>query len=113
LAVPEYLAIGPDGLLYISDSSVRRIRKVDANGIIRNVAGGGPLTNNLAEEISATNAFLFGESGGRLPIAFGPDGSLYIATEQRIRQVRRDGLIRTIAGIGGFSAETPDGNSAM
>ncbi len=48
-------------------------------------------------------------------IAFGPDGSLYIAEDARIRRVTPDGIIRTIAGNGtrGLSGDGGPATSAQ
>jgi len=40
---PRGIAIDPSGILYISDTNNRRIRKVDATGVISTYAGGGSL----------------------------------------------------------------------
>ncbi|KAA0233219.1 MAG: Virginiamycin B lyase [Acidimicrobiales bacterium] len=39
LALPSYLAIGPDGALYIADTGNNRVRRVDADGTITSFAG--------------------------------------------------------------------------
>src|SRR5206468_3403683 len=95
LNLPHRIAIGPDGCLYIADTSNHRIRRVGPDGIITTVAGlgtagfsgdGGPASQarlNLAEGV-----------------AVGPDGTLYIAdtSNHRIRRVTPDGIITTVAG---------------
>jgi RHS repeat-associated protein/uncharacterized repeat protein (TIGR01451 family) len=99
LDVPESVAMGPDGSLYIADTGNHRIRRLSPDGIISTVAG--------------TGASGFGGDGGpatqarlHLPegIAFGPDGSLYVADlyNHRIRRVGPDGRISTVAGTGGY-----------
>jgi RHS repeat-associated protein len=105
---PESIAIGPDGSLYIADASC--IRRVTPDGIIGTFAGqcfnsgfsgdGGPaVAAQLAEPED---------------LAFGPDGSLYIADtfNYRIRRVLPTGVIQTVAGSGaeGFSG---DGGPAL
>jgi RHS repeat-associated protein len=101
---PTGLALGPDGSLYIADSSDSRVRRVGPDGTITAFAGttrggfsgdGGPAT-------AAALNFPVG-------LAVGPDGSLYIADEGnfRVRRVGPDGLITTFAGTGvrGFSGD--------
>jgi glucose/arabinose dehydrogenase len=103
LSRPVGLAVGQDGSLYIADSRVHRIRKVDPNGIITAVAGDGWRGEHGVGR--------YGGDGGpaiqaslNLPwgIAVGADGTLYIADtrNQRIRKVDAHGVINTIAGDG-------------
>ncbi|MGQ0594443.1 MAG: NHL domain-containing protein, partial [Gammaproteobacteria bacterium] len=96
LSGPATIALGPDGSLYIADTSNHRIRRVGPDGIIRTVAGneygfsgdGGPATQ------------------GRLvypaSVTVGVDGSLYIADtgNHRVRRIAPDGIITTVAGKG-------------
>ena len=104
LYVPSDIAFGPDGSLYIADSGNYRIRRIDANGIIKTVAGNGERGFSGDGQL-ATAASLDLPKG----IAFGPDGSLYIAdtNNNRIRRVV-DGIINTVAGNGerGFSGDS-------
>ena len=97
------VAVGPDGSVYISDTSVfgndslhDRIRRVDPNGIITTVAGGGNPADQLGDGGLAINAKI----ATRNEIAIAPDGSLYIMGGERIRRVGFDGVIKTVAGGG-------------
>jgi RHS repeat-associated protein len=95
LLYPSSVAIGPDGSLYIADSSNSRIRRVGPDGIITTVAG-------------KTTASFGGDGGPAIEagigypksIAVGPDGSLYITAESypSVRRVGPDGIITTVAG---------------
>jgi len=104
LGRPFDVALGPDGALYIADPDNNCIRKVDPKGIITTVAGDGTCGYS-GDGGPATHARL----NNPLGVAVGPDGSLYIADESnhRIRRVRRDGIIVTIAGNGrkGYSGD--------
>lgn len=104
LSAPAGLAAAPNGDLYISDSAVNVVRRVDASGRISTVAGsrqggqagdGGP----------ATQARLRGPQG----LALDGDGNLYIAdtSNHRVRKVTPAGVISTFAGSGtaGFSGD--------
>ena len=108
---PAGIAIAPDGTLYFSDPSGTdvinnfgndTVRRVAPNGIISTVAGGG---HDDSDGIPATTSTLFRPAG----LALGSDGSLYIAdtNHHRIRRVRPDGIIVTVAGTGtsGFSGD--------
>ncbi|ADH85039.1 YD repeat protein [Desulfurivibrio alkaliphilus AHT 2] len=99
---PIAVAIGPDGSIYIADTYNHRIRRVGTDGIITTVAGTGSLGYS-GDGGPATEASFSTPSG----ITFGPDGSLYIAANHRIRRVGTDGIITTIAGTGyrGFSGD--------
>ncbi len=91
LNIPQDIAFDPDGSLHIADSGNHRIRRVDVDGIIHTVAGGGVSGDDgLATEASLSPTF----------IAFGPNGSLYIAQsgDDSIRRVGVDG-INTAAGL--------------
>jgi sugar lactone lactonase YvrE len=97
LNLPDGVALGPDGSLYIADPGNERVRRVGPDGVIRTVAGNG--TGGFSGDGGpATQAQLHGPAG----IAVGPDGSLYIADKgnQRVRRVGPDGVISTVAGSG-------------
>jgi RHS repeat-associated protein len=113
-------AVGPDGNLYLAEEfsgpgfneAISQIRRIDPDGIIRPFAG--------VEQVSCdSNRFPCGDGGpaadailGRVSdIAFGPDGSLYVAETirivfesggstlgGRIRRIGTDGIITTVAG---------------
>ena len=88
--------MGPDGSVYIADSS--SIRRVGTDGNIHTFAGQLLQSGFSGDEGSATAALLHLPSD----IAFGPDGSLYIADSynNRIRRVDPAGIIHTVAGSG-------------
>jgi RHS repeat-associated protein len=106
--IPQSLAVGPDGSLYIGDGNTRRVRRVTADGIIATVAGTGGLCGSATAPCGdggpATQAPLTPTS-----IAVDRDGRVYIADSSvnRVRRVTPDGIIRTIAGTGalGFSGD--------
>jgi RHS repeat-associated protein len=94
---PYGLAVGPDGSLYIADSQNHRVRRVGTDGIITTVAGNG--TAAFAGDNGPATA---AELNNPVGVAVGPDGSLFIVDQNnnRIRQVRPDGKIVTVAGNG-------------
>ena len=97
LRFPAGLALDGAGNLYIADSAGRRIRKVDAAGVISTVAGNG--TQGYGGDGGpATEAQLRGPTG----VALDGAGNLYIAdgSGSRIRKVDAAGVISTVAGDG-------------
>ena len=101
---PRGLAADPYGGVYIADSRNHCIRLVDAAGKIATVAGNGVRGYcgdfGLAELASLDSPAAVAISSG---------GSLYIADTGNnvIREVRPDGVIRTVAGTGaaGFGGD--------
>jgi sugar lactone lactonase YvrE len=103
ISAPIDLAFDAAGSLYIADLSPigdegTRVRKIDQNGIITTVAGGGAPAL-LADGVRATSVWLKGVS----IIAIDPAGDLLIAdgSNSRVRKVDQNGIITTVAG-GGF-----------
>ena len=96
LNLPSAVALDAVGNLYIADPYDYRIRKVETNGIIITMAGGG--TNFIGDGSTATNAILLHPRG----VAMDTSGNLYIADDynNRIRKVWTNGIITTVAGNG-------------
>ncbi len=94
---PWSVAVDDTGALYISDRFNHRVRQVDPNGIIRTIAGTGAAGFN-GDNRAAAGAMLNQPRG----LAFGRDGSLYIADHynHRIRRINAGGVISTVAGDG-------------
>lgn len=94
---PQGVAIDSLGGIYIADTLNNRVRRVDPDGTVRTVAGTGA-AGYTGDGKPATNAELFLPTG--LAIGFGD--SLFIADTGNnvIRQLGRDGIIRTVAGTG-------------
>jgi uncharacterized protein (TIGR03437 family) len=98
----QHIAFHPNGDLHLVDSSYRTVRRVDSNGVISTVAGGG---SGTVEGGPATDARL----NGPFHISFDQQGNLYIADlyDHSVRVVDTNGTIRTLAGTGtrGFSGD--------
>jgi RHS repeat-associated protein len=110
LSGPTGVAIGPDGSFFIAQQSgFSLIHRVAPNGIITTVAGNGT-PGYSGDGGPATQAQLNFPSG----VAVGPDGSLFIADSNnlRIRRVRPDGIITTVAGGGNPADGLGDGGPA-
>ena len=93
---PFGLAFDAGGNLYIADSGNDRIRRVDVNGIISTVAGGGFI--DFGNGTMATNAGLVYPTG----VAVDPAGNLFIAdnNDNRVCKVDTTGFITRYAGTG-------------
>ena len=101
---PRDVAVSADGALYIVDRENRRVRRVDADGVITTVAGTGSSGFN-GDRGEATQANLRAPYG----VAVDPYGNLYIADtfNHRVRKVDPGGSISTVAGSDrfGFSGD--------
>jgi DNA-binding CsgD family transcriptional regulator len=97
LNTPQAVAIDSLGRIYIADTLSNRIRRVDPDGSVRTVAGTGA-AGYAGDGKPAVEARLFLPSG----LAIGFDDSLFIADTGNnvVRQLGRDGIIRTVAGTG-------------
>ena len=109
---PSLIAVDAEGNVYISDRLNHRVRKVDTNGIITNVAGSGergPFEDQTAigDGGPATEARLILPTGLALDAA----GNLYITDpgNHRIRKVDTQGRITTLAGSGERSFSGDEG----
>jgi adhesin/invasin len=109
--------IGPDDTLYITDTGNHRIRTVDAEGIIRTVAGTGPdydpkyAGGYSGDGGPATDALLSRPTD----IVVDPDGNFYIADTDNscVRRVdAASGIITTAAGVCGEGGFAGDGGPA-
>lgn len=110
--------IGPDDTLYITDTGNHRIRTVEADGIIRTVAGTGPDTYDPSyrgdyggDGGPATEAFLSRPTD----IVVDADGNFYVADTDNSCVRRVDGatgIITTAAGVCGVRGFDGDGGSA-
>lgn len=111
LGFPTSVAVGPDGAVYIADTGNRRIRRVGPDGIITTIAGAGGGTNYNGDGIPAAQANLFNVTH----VAVAPDGTVYLADSihQRVRLVRTDGIILTLAGNGQAGGAGGEGGLAV
>ncbi len=101
---PGGVAVGQSGDVYISDTRIHRVRKVDSSGVVTTIAGcgahgyggdGGP----------AARAKLYWPAG----VVVDPSGNTYFADSwnSRVRRIDESGRIETIAGTGkhGFAGD--------
>ncbi|MEA2425837.1 MAG: hypothetical protein QOH13_2247 [Thermoleophilaceae bacterium] len=101
---PTALALGKDGSLYVADTGNNRIRVIRPNGVIGTVAGtsdqgfsgdGGPAS---AAQLNAPQGLAIALNGG---VFLSDTGN------NRVRLIRPDGTIATVAGSGkaGFAGD--------
>jgi len=105
---PLCVAVDTVGNLFITEKIGSRIRKVDTNGIITTVAGGG-IEGYSSNGSTATNARL----GFPIDVAMDIAGNMFIADfdTHRINKVSAKGIISTVAGNGSYGF-TGDGGIA-
>jgi sugar lactone lactonase YvrE len=107
IAGPCGVVVDASGNLFIADSGNNRIRKVNSNGIITTVAGGGAGggTDGIGDGGPATNASLSGPNG----VTVDALGNLFIADAGNnvIRKVGTNGVITAIVGnlTAGYSGD--------
>jgi len=110
LRAPQGIALDADGNLYIADTGNNVVRKI-SNGQITTVAGTGVagFANDGQPGVTAQLNQPWG-------LAFGPDGSLYIAdnNNQAVRKLGTDGVLTTVAGIlNSAPSATVDGDGGL
>jgi hypothetical protein len=102
---PIAAATDSEGNLYILEKRNKRVRKVDTDGIITTIAGGG---SDTRDGIPATEAQFYKPED----ITVDNEGNIYIIDHHSIRKVDTHGIITTIANRGGKIGYYGDGGSA-
>ncbi len=106
LSYPSKVAVDSSGNVFLADQNNNRIRRIDHNGVITTIAGGG-----VGDGLAATSIALNGPRG----VAADDAGNMYIAEcgSARVRKVdATTGVISTYAGGGTPSDGVGDGKSA-
>ena len=104
---PTSIATDNTGNIFFVDLLNGVLRKIDNQGVITTVAGGG---SDLGEGVPATQAALAVHAVGR-----DSAGNLYITDgfRQGVRKIDLNGLIRTVAGGSGIKGFSGDGGPAL
>jgi sugar lactone lactonase YvrE len=112
ISYPTGIDIDDNGNLFIADRYNYRIRKVTPQGVISTVAGNGKY-NPLDLSGDGSQATQV-QIGVPTDVAVAPDGSFYIAdnASHRVRKVRSNGIIITVAGNGNYGS-SGDGGLAV
>lgn len=110
LDTPSGIALDGAGNLYIADRNSNRVRKVDSSGAIQTIAGRGGAESS-GDGGSADQAGLNQPDG----LAADASGNVWIAeyAAHRVRRVRPDGLIGTVAGGSELPGYAGDGQPAV
>lgn len=95
LYTPTDVAVDTKGNLFISVFNQRRIRKVDANGILTTLAGNG-YSGYSGDYGRAVKAMLNAPSS----VALDARGNIYFIDQLRVRKIGTDGIITTVIGHG-------------
>ena len=96
LSGPRGLLLDGSGNLYVADTFVHRIRRIDSEGVITTIAGTGE-GGSGGDGGPATEAQL----ANPWALAGDESGNLYVAgDDHRIRRIDPEGVITTIAGTG-------------
>ncbi|MBI1355437.1 MAG: hypothetical protein GC160_13915 [Acidobacteria bacterium] len=100
---PQQIANDTRGGLVFADNQTNRIRAIDQLGRIKTIAGTG-----LPEQTPDGRSAL--QTGVPYPeaVAVNSSGQIVYADERRVRTIRTDGRIQTVAGTGG-TVIPPDG----
>ncbi len=106
LRYPEAVALDKAGNLYIADGGNSRIRKMTPDGMVRTIVGDG--TAGFAGDGGPATAARINRPIGMVIAA---DGTLYFAdaNNNRVRMVRPDGIILTVAGSAATASGGDDG----
>ena len=92
---PGGVAVDARGRVYITEFSNRRVRRIDASGVITTIAGTGDWGSS-GDGGPASEAELQGASD----VAIDAGGNVYVATSRRVRRIDPSGTITTLAGSG-------------
>ncbi len=97
LNAPMGVAVGPGGSVYIADTGNNRVRRITLDSHIHTLAGTGE-PGYTGDGGPATMAELNGPSA----VAVAADGTVFVADSHnhRVRRVKPDGIIDTVAGTG-------------
>ena len=95
---PEGMAFDQSGNLYVVEWEGQRVRRISPSGIVSTVVGTG-VAGYSGDGGAATNARISSPTS----VCFDRNGNLLVADGgcQGIRKISPDGIISTIAGIGG------------
>jgi uncharacterized protein (TIGR03437 family) len=111
LVTPMGVAADAAGNLYVADTQNCVIRRRTPDGLVQKIAGQGLCSVDQSEGGPALTVYLFNPYG----LAVAPNGELAIAStgSNRIFRLGSDGMLRAIAGRGGFPGFGGDRGPAL
>ncbi|MBX3021994.1 MAG: PKD domain-containing protein [Bdellovibrionales bacterium] len=103
---PRRVRVAPNGDIYLVDTFNYRVMRIDRNGLIYRVFGGG--TEPFSEGLPATSFNILSALNPELnDIAFSPSGELYYAQGSRIIKVDSAGIMHLVGGDGNLPSTVP------
>ncbi|MBV9402943.1 MAG: hypothetical protein JO018_04350, partial [Candidatus Eremiobacteraeota bacterium] len=100
--MPAGVAVSPNGTIFVSDSAAQRIKAIFPDGVVRTVAGGGPLSYS---GLYVRGGYRDGQGAQArfdrpTGLAVGKNGELYIADTNNhcIRVLYPGGRVETFSG---------------
>jgi sugar lactone lactonase YvrE len=108
---PTGIAIDSAGNIYVAEGAGRKIRRIDANGIVTTIAGTGA-EGSGGDGGPAINA----QFVNPVAVAIDSAGNIYVVDRdgQKVRKIDPSGVISTVAGTGevGFDGDRGPGPAA-
>ena len=108
-SVPTAVSIDSQGIIYVTEASANRVRKIDSNNIVTDVSGKG-FPEYSGDFDLARKAGLYAPD----VVAFDNKGDIYIVESMHVRKITKStNIIETFAGqTNSFLYYTGDGNIA-
>jgi len=107
-AAPYAIAIGPQGVLYVTDRDNHTVRRIAPGGVVATLAGAAGSPGSV--DGAGADARFRGPAG----IAVGSNGTVYVADRDNhtIRAIAADGAVTTLAGAAGITGIEDGSGSA-
>lgn len=105
---PHGIAIGLDGIVYVTDRWSHTIRKIELDGTVSTLAGSPGIKG---DQDGDSTVALFNEPWG---LCVGPEGNVWVADTRnnKIRKITPEGMVSTVAGSGNYGTSNGMGTNA-
>lgn len=105
---PSAVSIDAEGVIYVTEASVNRVRKIDSNNIITDVSGKGYAEYSGDFDLAQKAGLYYPDV-----VAFDSEGNIYITESMHVRKIMKStNIIETFAGQVISFLYTGDGNIA-